>query len=108
AVRSSHISLKDCPQLLVFKDEIESAQQYFKDAVAKDPLYDPPHLNLSSAYLMASIVSTQCHFKESVLLHSAIAELEKIDSPESINNLAIAKYLRGTNPDKWIRQMNET
>jgi Zn-dependent protease with chaperone function len=100
AVRSSHISLKDCPQLLVFKDEIESAQQYFKEAVAKDPLYDPPHLNLSSAYLMASIVSRQCHFKESVLLHSAIAELEKIDSPESINNLAIAKYLRGNLADE--------
>jgi len=100
AVRSKNISLKDCPQLMVFKDEIETAQQYFKEAISKDNLYDPPHLNLSSAYLIASIFSKQCHFKESVNLHSAIAELEKIDNHHATNNLAIAKYLRGNMEDE--------
>jgi len=100
AVRSNNIHLKDCPQLQVFKDEIEMAQKYFKEAVSKDHSYDPAHLNLSSAYLIASIVSKPCHFKESVMLHSAIAELEKIDSHHATNNLAIAKYLRGNMDDE--------
>jgi len=82
-----------------FKSHISQSIQFLKAACQKDSTYIPSRINLSSAYIMNSKYSAAIDIlNEAYTLNSK--NTNESSEPDILNNLAIAKYLRGNLPEE--------
>lgn len=78
----------DSSKMIQFREHLDTALQFFKDAKEKDPLYFPARLNLSSAYIIKG------NAPEALAAADAALNLQP-DDPGALCNRAIAVFLVG-------------